>query len=86
MDAFLLDQRAADDRAKYQKRYLTDEDYDSFDQAADQRQPQLSRGKIEAELNRRNHHRMWRLRRDYRWVQKQMGKMGLNPEDARWLL
>ena len=27
-----------------------------------------------------------RMQRDFRWMQKQMKKMGLNPEDARWLL
>jgi hypothetical protein len=34
-------------------------------------------------LNRR---RWTRLERDYRWLRKEMEKMGLNPEDARFLL
>lgn len=30
--------------------------------------------------------RMARIQKDFRWMQKQMKNMGLNPEDARYLL
>lgn len=34
-----------------------------------------------------NHRRRWlKLQREYRWLYDEMRKMGLNPEDARFLL
>lgn len=69
-----------------QPRTLDDTDLDYFWSAANTRRRALTRDEIIAYLEMRNPTRMWSLRRNYRWVQKQMKKMGLNPEDARELL
>lgn len=37
-------------------------------------------------MARRNKWRWRRLNRDYKWLEKEMKKLGLNPEDARFLL
>jgi hypothetical protein len=37
-------------------------------------------------LSGKNPVRMRRLRKDFKWMQKMMVKLELNPEDARWLL
>lgn len=45
-----------------------------------------TREQIRGYLFSMNPVRMRRIQRDYRWMQRQMQKAGLNPEDARWLL
>lgn len=37
-------------------------------------------------IRNRNPVRWWQLQRDFKWVQKEMKRLGLNPEDARFLL
>lgn len=37
-------------------------------------------------IKHRNPVRWMQLQRDYKWVQKEMKKLGLNPEDARYIL
>lgn len=86
MDAWLIDQANEAQRVKYQKKQLSPEDIESFNDAADKRQPMTSKTEILAYLHRKNSYRMWRLGYDYRWMQRMMKKKGLNPEDARWLL
>lgn len=88
LDAALIDNANEQRALNYakSKRLLTDNDIDSFNEAADQRKPQRTQTNIIEALRKKDGHRMWRLQRDYRWMQKQMKKMGLNPEDARWLL
>jgi hypothetical protein len=41
---------------------------------------------ISKHMRRRNRVRWWRLRRDFGWLQKELRKMGRDPEDARWIL
>lgn len=65
---------------------LNDQNISDFDLATRARKPLRNKEDIWAELKSRNPVRVNRLQRDYRWVQKQMKKMGLNPEDARELL
>ena len=37
-------------------------------------------------LKSKNLVRAYRVKSDYRWMQRELKKLGLNPEDARWLL
>lgn len=37
-------------------------------------------------IKNKNPVRWWQLQRDFKWVQKEMKKMGLNPDDARYIL
>jgi hypothetical protein len=78
---FLQDQQGAPTA-----RPLDEDDYISFDEAVQQRKPPRGIADIKKELTQRNFMRMYALRKDFRWLQKQMKKMGLNPEDARWIL
>lgn len=72
--------------ASSRPRTLDDSDFDAFYKAADGRSAPLTREQIIAKLERKNSYHMWALRYHYRWVRRQMKKMGLNPDDARELL
>lgn len=41
---------------------------------------------VRQELRSRNKVRWNRLQGDFAWMQKELKKMGLNPEDARWYI
>lgn len=71
---------------RLQKRQLRDEDILGFYEAADARKPMMTRDEVIAHLKRKNSHRMWRIGYDYRWMQKELKKLGMNPDDARELL
>lgn len=67
----------------------TDEDRAGWFAAAtaQPRQPALSTvQQLHGYLFHKNPIRMRRLRSDFNWMQKELKKMGRNPEDARWLL
>jgi hypothetical protein len=66
-------------------RPLTEDDVSGWMAAADERPAPLA-PKIADVIRKRNRFRWRRFIKDYRWVQKEMEKMGLSPEDARWLL
>lgn len=42
--------------------------------------------KIRQQIQRDNPVRWARLQREFRWAQKRMRKLGLNPDDVRWIL
>lgn len=70
-------------------RDLTDEDRLAWDDALDQRARKTkpeTLDDIRALIRHRNPIRWRNLQKDYRWVQKEMKKLGLNPEDARYIL
>ena len=67
-------------------RRLREEDVVGFYEAAHSQRGPMNREQIIAALEKKNSYRMWRLRHDYKWVRRQMKKMGLNPDDARELL
>lgn len=69
-----------------EKRRLREEDIVSFYAAAEQRKGPMTRDEMLAALERKNSYRMWRIRHDFKWLKKQVKKMGHNPEDARELL
>lgn len=68
------------------KRQLREEDVLGFYEAAESRKPMMTRDDILAALERKNSYRMWRIRHDFKWLQRQLRKMGHNPDDARELL
>lgn len=45
-----------------------------------------TRDEIARMIERKNPVRWRYLKRDFKWAQKQAVKLGLNPEDVRWLL
>ena len=45
-----------------------------------------TRKHLQDHIASKNKWRWRRLQRDYRWVEKEMKKLGLNPEEARFLL
>lgn len=75
--------------AKYgtNAREMTDEDYASWDRALDmQSYRPKTREDVQRALKFRNPVRYRQVMGDIRWVEKQLKKMGLNPEDWRVLL
>lgn len=67
-------------------RPLTPDDVGSFFKAAEKPKPPVKDAAwVRKQLSVRNPVRWARLQRDYRWMQKSMKKMGLNPEEARYI-
>lgn len=48
--------------------------------------PERTRRELRAFFFQKHRWRMRRMQRDFNWLGKKMKKMGLNPEDARYLL
>lgn len=48
--------------------------------------PERSRRMLREMFEKKHPWRMARMSRDLNWLENQMKKMGLNPEDARYLL
>lgn len=67
------------------QRQLTEEDIASFE-ATHMVKPPLSTDQVRSIIMRKNRVRWWRMQNDLRWLQREMKKLKMNPEDARWLL
>lgn len=70
-------------------RRLTVQDLTAFQDAQDERFSKRELRRIEdvrAEISKVNPVKFWQMRRDFKWLQRQMKKLGLNPEDARYIL
>lgn len=69
-------------------RDLTADDYASWDEALNARASMNPRtvASVRNQIRGKNPIRWAQLQRDLRWVAKEMKKMGLNPEDARYIL
>jgi len=65
-------------------RFPTDDEVKAWLRSADSRQHNAMN--VRKELRRRNPVRWNRMQGDFHWMQKQLKKMGLNPDDARWYL
>lgn len=77
------------DRIKYKgraPRQLTDRDFAAWNRAASHQRGGMTKLQIQRRMQSYNFVRWNRLRRDYRWLQREMVRMGLNPEDASSLL
>lgn len=69
-----------------QRRRTTHDEVIGWFTASDERQPTLTRERIIEKIKAKNAYRWWRLNHDYKWLQRQCKKMGLNPNEARELL
>lgn len=71
-------------------RNLTEDDRLGWDDAMDQRQKSPLQPRTVQDVQRlirnRNPLRWHGIQKDFKWVQKEMKKLGLNPEDARYIL
>ena len=68
------------------QRRLTSDDVDSFVEAATLRKEPRTTAQARAAIRQSNPVRWWRLQGDLKWLRREMKRMGLNPEDARWIL
>lgn len=68
------------------KRPLTESEVFSLQLAVDKRTGPRDRSQIIAQIKAKNSYRWWRIQYDYRWLRKQMRKMGYNPDEAKDLL
>lgn len=74
-------------RANNAKYILDDAMIDSFFEAADSRKARpVDRDGIIDLIKSKNSYRWWRLNHDYKWLRKEMKRLGYNPDDARELL
>lgn len=68
-------------------RDLTDEDYTDWRVAIERRKPVLEdQAHVMAALKRHSPVRWWLFKWTTKWVRKRFRKMGLNPDDAGFLL
>lgn len=68
-----------------QPRELTAEDRASFFEEGTRKPPRTTE-QARQRIADSNPVRWARLQREFRWAQKRAKKMGINPEDVRWLL
>lgn len=72
-----------------ERRNLTEDDRLSWYDAAGEREKAIrpqTVADVQALVRNRNPIRWYQLQSDFRWLKKQMKKLGLNPEDARYML
>lgn len=67
-------------------RHPTEEEYMGWFEAAAQRKPTVSFQAAIKKIEISNPYRLWRLKRDFKWLQRQFKKAGIDPEEARWFL
>ena len=87
-DAFVTEWKKASKESN-ERRDLTEEDRLSWYDAGTSRPKGPADRTIQdvrALVRNRNPVRWRQLQKNFKWVQKEMRKMGLNPEDARYLL
>jgi hypothetical protein len=67
---------------------LTDQDVHNWTEASRNMKPPRKYDvlSLRSYMNAKSRRRWTRLQKDFKWVQKQMVKLGANPEDARWIL
>jgi len=70
------------------RRFLTDKDTDGWVEAAHHREPprKKDRKTLQAYLQRKNAYKWHMLQKYLRWAEKELGKVGMNPEEARWII
>jgi hypothetical protein len=69
-------------------RHISEDDKAAWLEAASKRTPPRERDRetLRNYLQARNRLKWYRLQGLLRWYEKEMKKLGLNPEDARWIL
>jgi len=78
-------------RRNSDKEPMSDDEFDDIWASATDRvyQPyirRMTRDEIIAKIKQKNGYRWWRIQYDYRWLRRQVKKLGQNPDDARELL
>lgn len=70
------------------QRHISQNDKDGWLDAASKRTPprQVDRTSLRNYLHARNPWRWRQLQKHLRWAEDEMLKLGLNPEDTRWIL
>jgi hypothetical protein len=70
------------------QRLLSQDDLDGWLDAASKRNPPAARDRntLRNYLKAKNRRRWRILQRHLRWAEREMLKLGLNPEDTRWIL
>lgn len=88
-DALAEAHAAGQPRSKSERRDLTEDDrlawYDAGSEREKAIRPQTI-ADVQALVRNRNPVRWRQLQGHYKWLQKEMKRMGLNPEDARYML
>lgn len=66
----------------------TQDELDGWMQAAEQREPPrfTEITQFRTYLHAKSPRRWRRIQKDYDWMQAQLIKLGVNPEDVRWIL
>lgn len=89
---FLDSMRATEAKTPNELHRATDEELVGWNDALDMREntaysriPLQTREDVIRAVRRTNPIKYGQIMRDYKWLQKQMKKLGLNPEDARYL-
>lgn len=73
-------------RKPVEPRKLNTDDRLAWETALDQPRPEKTVESIRRLMRNRNPVRWHQVQRDFKWLQRQMKKAGLNPEDARYIL
>ena len=70
------------------QRHISEDDKAGWLDAASKRTPprRVDRDSLRQYLNAKSPWRWRQLQRNLRWAEKELGKLGLLPEDARWIL
>lgn len=66
-------------------RNLNEDDVSGWMKAAEKPIGPVTQDDLRRHMRRVNFVRWRRLQKDFRWMMREMKKLGLNPEDARWL-
>lgn len=71
-----------------QRRRAQPEEVTDWIEIASKREPPRRRDKASLQnyLKAKNPWRWAALQRDLRWAERELGKLGMNPEDARWIV
>jgi len=74
--------------ASNSQRHLSQDDVEGWLDAASKRNPPRPRDRrsLREYLEARNHRRWRILQRQLRWAEKELLKLGMNPEDTRWII
>lgn len=74
----------------FEPRNLTEQDRLEWEQAQDERMIQplkpRTRDEVRNAIKYRNPVRWWQIQRDFSYLRREMKRLGLNPEDARWII
>lgn len=68
-----------------QPRRINEDDIASWFKATEKPPKEYTIERLREHMRMKNPVRWRRLRKDFAWMMREMKKLGMNPEDARWL-